>query len=156
MSECNVLLLITLMTSHPWPMFQKDIAHSGLTTVDGPSEASLLWEFNLGSTTSSSPTVAEDGTIYIGTNSGYLIAVDQNGSELWRYNTGAPINAAPAILTSGDICVGTSAGKLVLVSSAGTEKWNFEASGQFAASSSPIADGSSILIAADSNLYCIN
>ncbi len=156
MSECNVLVLIMMMAAHPWPMFQKDIEHTGQTAVDGPSEATLLWQFNLGSTTSSSPTVAEDGTIYIGTNSGYLIAVGPDGKERWRYNTGAPINAAPAILANGDICMGTSAGKLVAVTSEGSEKWNFAASGQFAASSSPIVDGSSIYIAADSNLYCIN
>ncbi|NLI97084.1 PQQ-like beta-propeller repeat protein [bacterium] len=156
MSECIFFLAAVLFSVHPWPMFQKDLGHTGSTDVNGPAGSSLLWKFSLGSTTSSSPVVAENGTVYIGTNSGYIIAVKPDGSESWRFNTGAPVNAAPAIFTSGDVCAGTSAGELVVVNSAGAEKGRFKASGQFAASSSPIVDGTSIYIASDSNLYCIN
>lgn len=156
MSFCEFYLCIAIVSAHTWPMFQNDMQHTGRARVNGPSNASLLWEFDLGATTTSSPVIAEDGTIYIGTSGGYLISINPQGGENWRFNAQIPINASPVILSSGDVCVGTSAGELIAVSSAGSEKWRFSTSGQIASSSSPIAEGTNVYVASDSNLYCVN
>jgi|GEM_PF-4863097 len=149
-------ILMGLVAVHPWPMFQKNVEHQGLASVNGPSTASVLWEFDLGATTSSSPVVAEDGTIYIGTSAGKLIAVTSGGKERWSFSAGLPINSAPVILKNGAICFGTSSGALIAVNSDGKERWRFQAAGQFASSSSPIECNGAVFVVSDDFLYSIN
>lgn len=54
-----------------------------------------------------SPVVAPDGTIYIGSNQGYLYALEPtNGGLKWTYNAGFPLQSSPILDGSGSIYFG--------------------------------------------------
>ncbi|MFC1692079.1 PQQ-binding-like beta-propeller repeat protein [Candidatus Latescibacterota bacterium] len=80
----------------------------------------------------SSPAIAEDGTIYIGSEDFNLYAVNPDGTLKWRYDTGAekgysPIWASPAIGSDGTIYVGTLSGHLYALDPEGNKKWIYQA-----------------------------
>lgn len=58
------------------------------------------------------PTVALDGTIYVGINAGFLYAVNPDGSIKWRFNTGGNISASAAIGPTGTVYVASNDSKL--------------------------------------------
>ena len=64
--------------------------------------------------TSSSPAIAADGTVYIGCEDSYLYAVT-NGSPAWAFQTGGPIISSPAIGTDGTVYVGSGDGYLYAI-----------------------------------------
>lgn len=58
---------IAQLTDTPWPMLQNNVRHTGLSPystsrVDG----TIKWTYETGAGIESSPTIAPDGTIYIG------------------------------------------------------------------------------------------
>jgi len=94
----------------------------------------------------STPTIGEDGTVYINTlgyysgysnsnNFGFLWAINPDGSEKWRYETGnfesgsgtmIPwLRGSAAIGHDGTIYVGSEDGVLHAVNPDGTLKWKF-------------------------------
>jgi len=52
------------------------------------------------------PVIAPDGTIYIGSNEGYLFALNTNSTIKWSYNAGYPLQSSPIIDGSGTIYFG--------------------------------------------------
>ena len=77
----------------------------------------------------SSPAVAPDGTVYIGSTDDYLYALNgTDGSLLWHYQTGGDIwiRSSPAIGTDGTIYVGSSDNYLYAVNSDGTLCWRYQ------------------------------
>ncbi len=98
------------------------------------SDGSLRWKLALDGDCFSSPTVADDGTIYIGGDGGsfegLLFAVNPDGSEKWRY-TFSPNNARskPAIdPEDGTIYIGNDDDHLYAITdneSEGILKWRF-------------------------------
>ncbi len=75
----------------------------------------ILWSFYTGDSTgiSSSPAIGTDGTIYVGTESGRLLAVKDN-ALVWAYETSprAGISSSPIIATNGNILFSADDGKL--------------------------------------------
>ncbi|MDH7563251.1 MAG: PQQ-binding-like beta-propeller repeat protein, partial [Caldisericota bacterium] len=55
-----------------------------------------------------SPVLGADGTIYIGSDSGKLFAVNPDGSKKWEFNAGGQIHSVPAIGDDGNIYFGTT------------------------------------------------
>ena len=73
--------------------------NGSLTAMDTQSGA-ILWEFATGSAVSSSPAVDSDGTVYIGSLNGKLVAVRPDGTEKWSYDNPpayASVHSTPAI-----------------------------------------------------------
>jgi len=63
-----------------------------------------------------SPAIGSDGTVYIGSYSGKLYAVNPNGSLKWTFTTGGPIYySSPAIGSDGTIYVGSQDNNLYAV-----------------------------------------
>jgi outer membrane protein assembly factor BamB len=60
----------------------------------------------------SSPAIAADGTIYIGSNDNSLYAFDPDGTERLRFIVGGSVNSGPSIGTDGTIYFSSSDGKL--------------------------------------------
>jgi len=83
-----LVLLSGTAASADWPMFGHDPQHTGVAdeSVEPPLE--LLWEFNINSSTASSPVVS-GGTVYIVAfrlNNSYLYALDAvTGAEKWKW-----------------------------------------------------------------------
>jgi outer membrane protein assembly factor BamB len=80
--------------------------------------------------------IANDGTIYFGSDDGYLYALKSDGTQQWRFQTGGPVASVPAIGADGSVYFGSDDGQVRAVTSAGTLRWAHAAGG--AARSSPV------------------
>ena len=84
------------------PMFRGDPARTGVVPGPGPLGApAARWRFRAHGPVGSSPAVV-DGTAYVGSEAGFLYAVDAaTGAERWRYAT----DFAPSFLSTWDVAV---------------------------------------------------
>jgi len=114
----------------------------GLVFALAPNNGAKLWENRSGATVAySSPALAPDGTIYVGTTKGYLRALNPDGTLKWQtYSTGRIRYAPPVVATDGTIYVGSSAG-LHAISPSGVLEWTFETEGRVAVAPALGADG---------------
>jgi outer membrane protein assembly factor BamB len=108
-------------------------------------DGSTKWVFDLSGYggPSSSPAIAKDGTIYVGSDQ--LYAIDSGGKLRWTYSTGSYINGPPAISRNGTLYF-PSGGFLYSVRPDGTLKWK-------AAHRSEYPLGSAPAIAPDGTIY---
>jgi outer membrane protein assembly factor BamB len=112
-----------------WPMFGHDAKHTGRSPYSTENNSGVkLWEFRteyLG--IDSSPAIDSNGTIYFGSNEGFLHAFYPNGTEKWRADCGdwAWITSSPAIAEDGTIYVGSWDDHLYAINPDGTRKWRF-------------------------------
>jgi outer membrane protein assembly factor BamB len=146
----------------------------GATNVDGntiyylyalrTANGAFLWRYNLGGEGHSSPRVAEDGTIYVGSdgvvNVGYLFAVNPDGTLKWRYDF-TPTNPRnrPALGADGTIYIGNDDDYLYAVSDDGTSaslKWRFLTSGDVRGSPLAHDDGSIWFGSNDNHVYAVD
>ena len=75
----------------------------------------------------SSPAVAQDGSIYIGSNDNKLHAFNSDGSSKWSFETGNWVDSTPAIASDGTIYVGSWDNKVYALNpDNGTKIWEHE------------------------------
>jgi outer membrane protein assembly factor BamB len=137
------------------------IAVDGIIYIEGyPSlyaispSGSTNWQHAIGDQTFLSPSVATDGTIYIGSHDGQLLfAINPDGSEKWRYDIGPPGDSA-AIGADGTVYIASY--NLFAFSEKGTNLW-LTSTNSFSGSSPVIGKDGTIYIAcnADMSLYSI-
>ena len=103
----------------------------------------------IAASTSSSPAVAPDGTIYIGSNgtsaaftTGTVHAIGPDGVPIWEYQTTFDIRSSPAISADGTIYIGVMDGKILAFDPSGYVKWSYLANGGIYGSPAIAADGS--------------
>lgn len=94
-------------------------------------DGSQRWAFTAGNDYyESSPTIADDGTVYIGCWDNNLYALDGvNGQPIgqnWPFQTEGLIVASPAVGPDGTIYVGSYDGYLYAVNPDGSQKWRYE------------------------------
>ena len=94
----------------------------------------------------SSPAIAPDGTVYIGTEvgvstsaspQGILYAISPNGSKKWSITKSDWIDSSPAIAKDGTIYFGSWDGNLYAVNPDGTPKWQYKLDTYASASLAP-------------------
>ncbi len=90
------LLLVTPALASDWGMFKKDVSHSGFTTDAVNPPLSVIWSFNLGFDSDSSPIIVND-VLYVGSNFGIHALDASTGRELWRTHTNGFVKSAPAV-----------------------------------------------------------
>lgn len=109
-----------------------------------------LWRYDAGETLRSTPIVRE-GTAYIGTSDGFLVAVNlKDGTPRWRFDLGGyPVRSAPAL---GERTVYVASGYTFYAINAneGSERWRF--SMEYAGESSPTVAGDTVYIASKEHL----
>jgi outer membrane protein assembly factor BamB len=72
-----------------------------------PSDGSIKWKLPVsGKIRGGTPCNSIDGTIYLGTDSGWIYAVNPDGTEKWRKSIGGDVESAPAIGEDGTVFIG--------------------------------------------------
>lgn len=121
----------------------------------GLPPARLVWSRVIGPS-SSSPAIGGDGTIYVGTTAGKLVAIAADGSTTkWSATTNDTLGSSPCIAADGTLYVGSSDRKLYAIAPDGAVKWSFETGGAIAGS--PVVGGDETIYvgSADAKLYAI-
>jgi len=130
------------------------------TIIVRPPDTLLLWRVRLavgyGRYLSSSPAIAPDGTIYVGSPDSGLYAVSPSGSVKWRYPTGASVRSSPAIAPDGTVYVGSSDSYLYAINPDGTLRWRYLTNGDVRSSPAIAADGTVYFGSNDNCLYALN
>lgn len=107
-------------------------------------------------TSSSTPAVAPDGTIYTGTWLGYFMAYTPEGATRWSFKAGREIKSSPAIADDGTVYFGSRDRTFYALTPAGKLKWTF-ATGAWVDSSPAIAaDGTIYFGGWDKYFYALN
>ena len=120
------------------------------------SEGQIKWKYLTGGGLISSPTIALDGTVYLGSQDYYLYAVNPDGNLKWKYLTGGGINSAPTIAADGTVYTGSYDNYLYAVNPDGSLKWKYLTGGMIDASSPTVAgDGTVYIESRDNYLYAI-
>ncbi len=109
----------------------------------------LRWRYETERAITSSPALGPDGTIYIGSNDGYLYAVSPGSILKWRYPTGALIRFSPAIAADGTAYFGSDSGYVYAVNPNGALKWRQNVGTYVTASPAIGADGTVYVGAGD-------
>ena len=121
----------------------------------GLRRARQVWRLPVGPI-ASSPALGSDGTIYVGTTDGKLVAVLADGSAVkWTAVTNDTTGSSPALAPDGTIYVGSSDGKLYALTPDGAVAWTYAAGAPV--SGSPVLGGDDTIYvgAADGKLHAV-
>ena len=120
------------------------------------SDGYLKWKFKTGEHVRSSPAIAQDGTIYVGSDDFYLYAINPNGYLKWKFKTWGSVWSSPAIAQDGTIYVGSNDRYLYAINPDGSLKWKFKTGGSIESSPAIARDGTIYVGSWYDYLYAIN
>ena len=116
--------------SEGWLTFRGNPAHTGASSLEGPAGPSdsiqVKWRWQVNGSPapiSASPAVREDGTVIIGTEGGYVAAINQNGGASWIYKVDEPVKSSPSVDDSGNVFAVTDDGYMYYLSATGELIW---------------------------------
>jgi outer membrane protein assembly factor BamB len=144
------LALLTLSAS---------FSHGSRSFGEPPPETHNLWELRLPGPFNSSvstPAIAPDGTVYLGTFYGSLVAVTPEGDIKWTFNVNCEIKSSPAIANDGTVYFGSRNRNFYALTPAGKMKWMFSTGGWVDSSPAIARDGTVYFGSADKNVYALN
>jgi outer membrane protein assembly factor BamB len=95
---------------------------AGVAACANLNELPLAFRFGTGATPAAAPTVAADGSVYVGTREGYLHALSADGSYLWGYTLKGAVTGRAAVGPSGTVLVPT-ARRIYAIRADGTLLW---------------------------------
>src|ERR1051326_7152492 len=155
------LLIIFLLTgsltaADDWPQFRGNLQLTGVTAAQVPPTLKPLWTYEAGDSIESSAAIA-DGTVYVGSQSSDLLAIDlKTGKLRWKYRAQDGIGESSPAVHDGVVYIGDSSGLLHAVrASDGKALWTFKTEGEI--KSSPVVSGDRVLIGSYAgNLYCLS
>jgi hypothetical protein len=85
------------------------VAYNPLRIFSGPAPK---WTYQTGGPIASSPSVPDNGMVYVGSDDDYLYALDAaSGKFRWDYQTGGAIHSSPQVV-NGVLYVGSDDGRL--------------------------------------------
>ena len=79
---------------------------------DADADGHEKWTFKTGGPVNSSPAVADDGTVFFGSEDKKLYALAPDGTLVWSFATEGPIDSSPAIGPTGEVVVGSRDGSV--------------------------------------------
>ncbi len=145
----------SLQFGSTWPKFHANGFNTGLSTSGG-SNGLMRWDFTTGGSVFSSPAVAADGTIYVGSTDYGFYAVNPNGTVKWSITGGSYIESSPAIGKDGTIYVGSDDGYLNALTPQGAKLWGFPTGGPVYSFPTVGADGTVYFGSQDGNIYAVS
>lgn len=124
-------IVTSIVPEIPWGKFRGNDQNTGKARFGEPTTGLLQWQFSVGgSIVFSSPSIDENGTVYVGAYDGNLYAFDETGALKWTFHTNDAIDASPTIGPDGTIYVGSYDSNVYAINrDNGTEKWHFTADG---------------------------
>jgi|WetSurMetagenome_2_1015567.scaffolds.fasta_scaffold26156_2 outer membrane protein assembly factor BamB len=118
-------------------------------------DGTLRWSYATGGDIRSSPAIAGDGTVYVGSGH-YLFALNPDGTLKWSYQTGGNIRySSPAIASDGTVYFGSTDNFLYALYSDGTLKWHYETGENVEAAPTLGQDGTVYFLSNDGYLYAL-
>ncbi|MDQ3412585.1 MAG: PQQ-binding-like beta-propeller repeat protein [Chloroflexota bacterium] len=127
--------------------------HAGIHPGPAPVGRPVTkWRQFTGGEVYSSPVIV-DGTLYIGTKSGFLAAYDvATGNERWRFDLGGYIVRATPAVAEGVVYIGAGYGVFAIDAATGEERWRVPI--RFAGSASPnVANGAVFVATQEGHVY---
>jgi outer membrane protein assembly factor BamB len=106
----------------PWPMEGRDPQRTNRGSVSGPRSGRLLWTVDIERPSFSQVVQARDGTIYVGTETGKLLAVRPGAGVIWSFTATPPV-PTPAIGPDGTVYLRGGDGSLYALHSDGRRRW---------------------------------
>ena len=160
----TLLLLLSPYLVHPggsapaddWPQFRGSSGLSGTSFSAIPEKLKVKWTYDCAEAIQSSAAI-RDGSVFVGSVSGELTALDlQSGELLWKYKASDAIGESSPCVEKGIVYVGDLAGSVHAVSvQDGKGIWTYETEGELKAS--PVVSGDRLLIGSyDGMLYCLS
>ncbi|MCX6356187.1 MAG: PQQ-binding-like beta-propeller repeat protein [Candidatus Aureabacteria bacterium] len=116
---------------------------------------SLTWSYLTGGTLQSSPAIAPDGGVYIGSYDNNIYALNSTGTFRWSYLTTDNVYSSPAIDIYGMAYVGSEDNNLYAIGSTGTLSWSYAAGGDIDSSAAIGVDGRVYVGAKDTRMYAL-
>lgn len=113
------------------------------------------WAYMTQGAVRSSPAVADDGTVYIGSSDRNLYAFHSDGTLKWKFWTGAPVVSAPAVSTDGTVYV-AGGSSMFAVKPDGSAKWSYAASGPIYSSAAIGPRNVTYFGSSDGHLYAVD
>jgi len=112
------------------------------------------WAYNTGRVIRSSPAIALDGTVYVGSE-GAFYALYPDGSPKWSATV--PVSHSSAVIApDGTVYIGSDDANLYAFNPDGSKKWAFLTGGVIHASPALGTDGTIYIGSDDRNLYAVN
>ncbi len=129
------------------------LALPGFAAAQAPGD--VLWTFDTLDVVQSSPALAPDGTIYIGSHDGSLYALNTDGSRKWRFRTAASIASSPVVGRDGTIYIGSLDRTLYALKPDGRIKWLLSPRSSIAATPAIGHEGAIYVATAFNRLYAV-
>jgi|GEM_PF-5526809 len=139
------------------------VAHSNGLYAYYPN-GTLKWNYTTGGATTS-PAIASDGTIYVGSQDGYLYAFYPNGTLKWRSNgsyVNTPVVGTPGIVNDGTIlfrkedAASWNPDWLIALYPNGTLKWKVHSLGNWGSDGIVTTADGTIYVADNVGLHAFN
>jgi outer membrane protein assembly factor BamB len=119
---------VPLANGSPWPKFRGNARQTGLGTVTPTTSGGTYFDYLTGRGVFSSPVVAADGTVYVGSADQSYYALNADGSLRWKVATGEIIDSAGLLDDEGRVYFGSGDGLLrACDATTGALLWTFQA-----------------------------
>jgi outer membrane protein assembly factor BamB len=136
-------------------MFGHDANHTRYSSSTAPNTKEYRWVVGTNGSVRSSPAIV-DGVVYVGSDDGYVYAINTTRGTARKWEVGDTIGSSPAIL-DGKIIIGSSDGRVhALNVTTGHSIWNSSYLGDPVESSPTIADDKVFIGSANGTVYALS
>ncbi len=119
---------LPLASDSPWPKFRADAEQDGRGMATAADGEGTPWSYATGAGIFSSPVIAGDGTIYIGSADHTFYALNADGSLRWSTPVGEIIDSSGLLDAEGRVVVPCGDGHVYALDAAtGATDWTFAA-----------------------------
>lgn len=120
------------LSSSDWPMYLHDPQHTGRSPFRGPQQGELVWRFDTGGEVYGAPALGQDGTIFIGSYSGYFFALDASGISQWQFQCDGKVQSN-VLIDQNEIVYfsAIASGVLYALHPDGKIKWTLQEQGAY-------------------------
>lgn len=127
---------------------------AGAVVAIARADGAVQWTTSLGDRVYTAPLVADDGTIYAGTDAKKIVALDPKGKIRWRLDVDGEADTSPVLGRDGTIVL--AAGSSVYAARAGGDlAWRFAAKGKVFTSPAVTPEGLVVVGSQDHRVYAI-